>query len=201
MLSSFLSLDFSHAQKVAVADLIKSKKGVVQAEDLAPYLDPPDVDSSINNQEWLIPWLISLGGEPIVSSDGNICYSFQNMQHSVHIPNDYVRPEVLIQPLLKFSSLSSTSVFGFSIFGLIYMTLASTLSSIMKQIDIKHLVSHHLPPYSISGMFLRAVSQVFIFYFCFVILFLVHFFASQCVSISCIISFGFILSCSISSPL
>jgi len=80
---------FSQAQLFAIASKIRSNGGVVIAEDLAPYLNPPpsvedgSEDSSIVNESWVLPAVLSFGGVPSVSEKGNIYYTFDNLATSV----------------------------------------------------------------------------------------------------------------------
>eukprot|EP00210_Caulerpa_lentillifera_P001845 g1774.t1 len=64
---------------------IKSRGGVVVAEELAPYLDlPPDAleneDSFVVDEGYMLPVLTRFEGEPIVSDDGKLIYIFPKFQ-------------------------------------------------------------------------------------------------------------------------
>lgn len=74
-------VDFEKAQIIAVTRRIRELRGVVSAEDLAPYLNPPKFDPSsqsvIVNESWMLNVVLSLGGTPVVTENGNIAYVFE----------------------------------------------------------------------------------------------------------------------------
>ena len=84
--------EFSNDQLKFVAAKIRASGGMVVADQLGPYLDPPDlkitsnreydgsagsVDSYIVDESWVLPAVLQLGGVPVVTEDGNIVYQFQ----------------------------------------------------------------------------------------------------------------------------
>jgi len=74
---------FSQAQLLAVAEKIRRNDGIVIAEDLAPYLDPPTPSNSENTtvvtESWVLPAVVNFGGVPMVSENGNIYYAFSDL--------------------------------------------------------------------------------------------------------------------------
>lgn len=72
---------FEKAQVIAVSRRIRQLGGVIAAEDISSYLSPPlsyDTTSTVVDESWILPIIIKLGGEPIVTPDKeNICYVFQ----------------------------------------------------------------------------------------------------------------------------
>ena len=58
---------------------IQSKGGVVTAEELAPFLDPPAPSSDEDEIEesFVVPALVRFGGSPEVDSSGNLLYRFE----------------------------------------------------------------------------------------------------------------------------
>ena len=99
---------FSQAQLLAIASKIRSNGGVVVAEDLAPYLNPPPFiedgadDSSVVNESWVLPAVLSFGGVPTVSEKGNIYYSFDNLATSVVQSTSSVKSQPAPAPLQLF---------------------------------------------------------------------------------------------------
>lgn len=65
------------------ARIIRENKGAVIAEQLAPFCDVPDPDDSqYVDESYVLPVVSQLGGEPIVSEDGDIVYVFPDLQVS-----------------------------------------------------------------------------------------------------------------------
>lgn len=88
-----------------IAAYIRANKGTVVAEELAPFLDPPkpvdtlialrenennidDYQSYVVDESWVMPAITRLGGVPTVTDDGDIVYSFPDLEASVGIDVD-----------------------------------------------------------------------------------------------------------------
>ena len=89
------------------ASVIRQNKGAVTAEQLAPFSDdapsPSTVDGSTYADEtFVLPIVSALGGEPVVTDDGNIVYVFPELQTTagstsvVPIPNQSISQEARI---------------------------------------------------------------------------------------------------------
>ena len=88
--------------------MIQAANGVVTAEEMAPYLDPPSTATSPALNEWgtpssasmaassssqveadqkdesfVLPALIKFGGEPFVDEEGHLLYRFPSLQRTV----------------------------------------------------------------------------------------------------------------------
>eukprot|EP00607_Mallomonas_marina_P005227 CAMPEP_0182434192 /NCGR_PEP_ID=MMETSP1167-20130531/68252_1 /TAXON_ID=2988 /ORGANISM="Mallomonas Sp, Strain CCMP3275" /LENGTH=249 /DNA_ID=CAMNT_0024623767 /DNA_START=829 /DNA_END=1578 /DNA_ORIENTATION=+ len=71
--------------------MIRSCGGVAVAEQLAPFLDPPDiplnqregsdseVDSALVREQWVLPAVVQLNGVPSVTEEGDIVYTFPDL--------------------------------------------------------------------------------------------------------------------------
>jgi hypothetical protein len=87
---------FLERQTVELARVIRGKDGVVAAEELAPFLDPPttppsalpdaevagsglDTTSIVVDESWVLPAVLRLGGQPMVTGRGDILYSFPEL--------------------------------------------------------------------------------------------------------------------------
>eukprot|EP00815_Leptocylindrus_aporus_P011142 CAMPEP_0116055482 /NCGR_PEP_ID=MMETSP0322-20121206/3435_1 /TAXON_ID=163516 /ORGANISM="Leptocylindrus danicus var. apora, Strain B651" /LENGTH=574 /DNA_ID=CAMNT_0003539097 /DNA_START=137 /DNA_END=1861 /DNA_ORIENTATION=- len=74
----------------AAAAEIRKSGGVVTAEQLAPFVDPPQLtydlddvnDASLVDESYVLPIVSKLGGEPDVTDDGDILYKFSDLQLS-----------------------------------------------------------------------------------------------------------------------
>lgn len=70
-----------------MGNYIKSRGGVVAAEELAPFLDHPKgystSDPDSNDESYIVPALVRFGGSPEVDDQGNLLYHFPSLQVSV----------------------------------------------------------------------------------------------------------------------
>lgn len=100
--------EFSQAQLRAVAAAVRKYNGVVIAEQLAPFVDPPPLalkaatDGSPNgggsgddsaasyivNESWVLPAVIKFGGEPAVTENGHIYYKFADLAATALDPSE-----------------------------------------------------------------------------------------------------------------
>ena len=81
------NFDIEKRQLQKAISVIRENKGIICAEQLAPYLNPPKIEdvqkkeddgSTIVDESWMIETMIKLDGEPIVTEDGDIIYDFSN---------------------------------------------------------------------------------------------------------------------------
>ena len=86
--------------------MIQAANGVVTAEEMAPYLDPPPMASAFDDdwdevgtniptsasgsssepqrdEAYVLPALIKFGGEPFVDDEGHLLYRFPSLQRTV----------------------------------------------------------------------------------------------------------------------
>ena len=86
--------------------MIQAANGVVTAEEMAPYLDPPQFMSAFDDdwdevrttmstsasgsssepqrdEAYVLPALIKFGGEPFVDDEGHLLYRFPSLQRTV----------------------------------------------------------------------------------------------------------------------
>ena len=83
----------------AIAALVRANGGTVTAEQLAPLLEPPagfgpddaaaahaaweaGESSTLPREDWVLPALLQFGGEPIVSDEGDLLYTFPQLMVS-----------------------------------------------------------------------------------------------------------------------
>jgi len=78
-----------------LSDLIRNNKGVLTAEQIAPYVldDVPSTpilndDSSYVDESYVLPIVTQLDGEPRVTNDGDIVYLFPELQTSAQQSSD-----------------------------------------------------------------------------------------------------------------
>lgn len=67
----------------AIGDYITNRGGVVTAEELAPFLDPPPLnDITKDDEAYVVPVLQRFDGVPEVDEQGNILYVFPSLQRT-----------------------------------------------------------------------------------------------------------------------
>ncbi len=86
-MSCFGSLhQISHNLSTQASYLASHSGGVVTAEELAPFLDPPPLKrprggpNKYEDESFVLPALIRFGGEPFVGEDGALLYKFGSLQ-------------------------------------------------------------------------------------------------------------------------
>lgn len=98
------NFNLQQMQLLLAARVIRENGGVVIAEQLAPYLDVPDVinDGSLHvDESFVLPIVAQLGGEPVVTDDGDIVYVFDELTLSTSNLSTTVKD---IPPSATFSS-------------------------------------------------------------------------------------------------
>ena len=89
----------------AIAALVRANGGTVTAEQLAPLLEPPagfgpddaaaahaaweaGESASLPREDWVLPALLQFGGEPLVSDEGDLLYTFPQLMVSAAAGGD-----------------------------------------------------------------------------------------------------------------
>jgi len=83
------------------AEMIRSNGGSVVAEQLAPFCDVPDPDDmegGMVDEGFVLPIVTQLGGEPVVTDEGDIVYLFEELQVST---GGDVDEEILRESLVR----------------------------------------------------------------------------------------------------
>ncbi|GAX74218.1 hypothetical protein CEUSTIGMA_g1667.t1 [Chlamydomonas eustigma] len=82
--------NFEEYRWQGLAHLIQRKRGVVTAEEMAPFLDPsPEIVVSMEERgfstddAFVLPALIKFEGEPFVDEEGHLLYRFPSLQTTV----------------------------------------------------------------------------------------------------------------------
>ncbi|KAL5721273.1 hypothetical protein ACHQM5_013851 [Ranunculus cassubicifolius] len=65
-----------------IGEYIASNGGVVTAEELAPYLDVPPTDETMDDESYILPVLLRFDGQPEIDEEGNILYRFPSLQRT-----------------------------------------------------------------------------------------------------------------------
>ena len=81
--------DIGSKQMRKVLAVIRDNNGLVCAEQLAPYLNPPRINSEadsdsniIVDESWMLEPILKLDGIPVVTPEGDIIYDFTNVNES-----------------------------------------------------------------------------------------------------------------------
>ena len=134
--------NFAQKQLQEVSKCILRNNGVVSAEQLAPYMDPPLLekyfDSGFVDESWVLPALIQLGGNPIVTQDGDILYEFSDFirtSTNLNTGKDAIRPlvaldsERVMEQVVPFSLASPIQLSIAGVLGLLNLVGAGTFTN------------------------------------------------------------------------
>ncbi|PXF42148.1 hypothetical protein BWQ96_08126 [Gracilariopsis chorda] len=83
---------FETRQYRTIAAIIRSNKGAVTAEQLAPYLDPTFRDGNVVDESYVLPVLQRFNGHPEVTQQGDIIYVFPDFLRSGTSSVEFVGP-------------------------------------------------------------------------------------------------------------
>jgi hypothetical protein len=83
--------DYEEGRWRALGQYIQRRNGVVTAEEMAPFLDPPVPDAASvsgssgieTDDSFVLPALVKFGGEPFVDDAGHLLYRFPSFQRTV----------------------------------------------------------------------------------------------------------------------
>ncbi|KAG2434769.1 hypothetical protein HXX76_007654 [Chlamydomonas incerta] len=153
--------DFEERRWQRLGEMIRAKGGVVTAEEMAPYLDPPapadppgrygssslyDSGSTASSEPYIpypdenfvLPALIKFGGEPTVDEEGRILYRFPALQltgvKNKRPANRFSQQssfEVPMERDWQFTAASGGQVAGTVFLGLLNLVGVAFLSSLM----------------------------------------------------------------------
>mmetsp|Transcript_25894 Transcript_25894/g.61429 ORF Transcript_25894/g.61429 Transcript_25894/m.61429 type:complete len:492 (-) Transcript_25894:1233-2708(-) len=134
-----------------VAQMIRDNKGAVTAEQLAPYCDAPDPDSSSTtssdnkyiDESFVLPIVSQLDGQPRVTEEGDIIYVFPELQ--VSATESRVVPQASEQNMILKRAGLPPNVTPKEIQNLLMMNGISTRSARDKQ-DLIDILEKALPP-------------------------------------------------------
>ncbi|OEU21920.1 hypothetical protein FRACYDRAFT_223203 [Fragilariopsis cylindrus CCMP1102] len=132
------------------AQMIRDNKGAVTAEQLAPYCDAPDLpddSSSYVDESFVLPIVSQLDGMPTVTEDGDIIYTFPDLQvsASTDIQNlfrmnesesELMDPSVLQERDYKFSVAPATYKFFAGALGVVNLGGVLYLGNLFNQYDL-----------------------------------------------------------------
>lgn len=80
--------DYDERRWKELGRMIQSKGGIVTAEEMAPFLEPPqpstgrDATAYYPDESFVLPALIKFGGEAVVDDGGHLLYKFPSLQRT-----------------------------------------------------------------------------------------------------------------------
>ena len=112
------NVKFGSEQLRYLARMIKENDGVVVAEQMAPYMDPPPVAGAAGagagtevvlvDEAWVLPAVLQLGGTPVATADGDIVYCFDELSKGKPVKKEErYAPAQLYEKLVPFSAGTS----------------------------------------------------------------------------------------------
>ncbi len=118
-------------QEIGIA--IRSSKGAVAAEQIAPYLDNLEQDNKRESEDYMLPVLTRFDGRPEVSPDGEIVYHFPELQTTAREQSALTAPaEYLREQLWRFSHATSGQIMSALGLGALNFVGALVLGSLLK---------------------------------------------------------------------
>eukprot|EP00878_Enallax_costatus_P002812 GHUV01003004.1.p1 GENE.GHUV01003004.1~~GHUV01003004.1.p1 ORF type:complete len:653 (+),score=181.31 GHUV01003004.1:192-2150(+) len=135
------NLNFEERRWRALGAHIQRLGGVLSAEEMAPFLDPPPLGRRIRrgsekyeDESFVLPALIKFNGEPFVDDEGRLLYKFLELQSTAALPSVRVTAAEAKVPLEKewaFSEAGPGQQAGAALLGLVNIVGVVTLSSLL----------------------------------------------------------------------
>ncbi|MFN6571181.1 hypothetical protein [Dendronalium sp. ChiSLP03b] len=115
-----------------IATVIRSHRGAVAAEQIAPYLDNIGEIYTQQYEDYMLPVLIRFNGQPTVSSEGQIVYYFPELQVRAAKQHRQSVSVYLEESLWRFSAASSGQITLSAGLGILNFVGALVLGSLLR---------------------------------------------------------------------
>jgi hypothetical protein len=115
-----------------IATVIRSNRGAVVAEQIAPYLDDIGEGYTKEYEDYMLPVLMRFNGQPGVSPEGQIVYYFPELQVSAVKKRRHAISDHLEEFLWRFSAASSGQIMLSAGLGVLNFVLALVLGSLLR---------------------------------------------------------------------
>lgn len=115
-----------------IATVIRSNRGAVVAEQIAPYLDDLGFGSAKDYEDYMLPVLTRFNGQPAVSPEGEIVYYFPQLQVTAAKQHEQPVPVYLEELPWRFSAASSGQVLLSAGLGVANFVGALVLGSLLR---------------------------------------------------------------------
>lgn len=144
--------EFDDQRWAALGQMIQERGGVVTAEEMAPYLDPPagqaqGQQGTYVDESYVLPALIRFGGEPIVDeATGTLVYRFPGLQAS-GVTLERVRgastiSEVPQEKTWELTAASMGQVLGVVALGAFNVAGVLTLSGLLTDPQARYMLTY-----------------------------------------------------------
>lgn len=114
-----------------IASVIRSNRGAVAAEQIAPYLDDMGEVYQQEYEDYMLPVLLRFNGQPKVSAEGQIVYYFPELQVRASKKQQQPLSVYLEEFLWRFSAASSGQVMLSAGLGIVNLVGALVLGSLL----------------------------------------------------------------------
>ncbi|MBD2346538.1 hypothetical protein [Anabaena subtropica] len=114
-----------------IASVIRSNRGAVAAEQIAPYLDDIGEVYQQEYEDYMLPVLLRFNGQPSVSSEGQIVYYFPELQVRASKKRQQPLAVYLEEFLWHFSAASSGQVMLSAGLGIVNLVAALVLGGLL----------------------------------------------------------------------
>lgn len=104
------NLDLEDKRFSLIAATIRNNRGVVTAEQIAPYLDDLGEGYAQEYEDYMLPVLTRFNGQPLVSPEGHLVYHFPELQVSATQRQSRRVPAFLQELPYRFSAASSGQI-------------------------------------------------------------------------------------------
>ena len=115
-----------------IATVIRSNRGAVVAEQIAPYLDEIGEGYTREYEDYMLPVLTRFNGQPSVSPEGQIVYYFPELQVSAVKKRRYAISDHLEEFPWRFSAASSGQIMLSAGLGVLNFVGALVLGSLLR---------------------------------------------------------------------
>ncbi len=133
--------DLEERRQKEIAAVIRTNRGAVVGEQIAPYLDDIGSGYAQEYEDYMLPVLTRFNGQPTVSPEGNIVYVFPELQSYASRQQQLLSVPPYLQELPERFSAASSGQLGLSIgLGVLNLGGALFLGSLLADIAAGGLV-------------------------------------------------------------
>lgn len=119
--------DLEETRWQTIAAVIRSNRGAVIAEQIAPYLDEVGEGFDREYENYMLPVLTRFDGRPEVSPEGHLVYQFPSLQTTVTKSRSRLIPPFLREALWQFSQAGSGQLILAGSLGVVLLGLSGWL--------------------------------------------------------------------------